>query len=283
MVSIIILSYNTKQLLFQCLESVYKHVKFKHEVIVVDNDSQDGSTTMVKKEFSSVRLIKNKENLGFSKACNIGAAKSRGEYLLFLNSDTIINDNSVSRLLKEIEKDKEIAVVGGMLRNLDGTQERSFGNDYNLLNLAVMLFGGDKLEKKLLKVPENPSEVGWVSGGCMLVRKETFSLLNGFDERFFMYFEDVEFCYRCRKLGKKVIFNPHSLITHLGQGSSNRSFAIEQIYKGAKYFYEKHRSAPEVVVAKALLYQKAFIALIFAMIKGRTSTVETYRKALKTI
>ena len=282
MVSIIILSYNTRNLLDSCLESIKRNIGFKHEVIVVDNASKDGSAAYIRKKHKDIKIIQNRENEGFAKGCNLGSQEASGEYILFLNSDTVINDKSIKKLL-ESAKYEEVGVVGGILKNKDGSRQRSFGRDYNLVNLSIMLFGGDRLENAFLKIPEKTSEVDWVSGGCMLVNTEHFRTLNGFDERFFMYFEDVEFCYRTRKVGKKVMLNPDVSVLHLGQASSSKSFAIEQIYKGVKYFYQKHNGVWENLMMKTLLYKKAFISIVFGMIKGDTQSIETYRRAMKTI
>ncbi len=140
MVSLIILSYNTENLLRDCLLSLEFHLKSEHEIIVVDNASQDGSVQMVEKSFPKVKLIKNTENSGFAKGCNLGATRARGEYLLFLNSDITLDNDPLPSFIKAISTKKTHGVVGGLLQNSDGSLQRSYGNFYTLKNLFLMLF-----------------------------------------------------------------------------------------------------------------------------------------------
>lgn len=317
--SIIILSYNTRDLLKTCLESIHSHLSISEiEIIVVDNNSHDGSVAMVKKEFPQVHLIENKENAGFAKGCNIGAARAKGEYLLFLNSDVELTDNAVVPLVAALEKNPHAAVAGGLLENTDGSRQRSFGAFYSLWNVFLLLFGGEKgelktsgklknrkphsqaphpdplpkgegkemVEREEKDVPRLESEaftVDWVSGGFMLVRREAFERVKGFDEHFFMYIEDMEFCYRIHQAGKAVVVVPQARITHVGHGSSNRTFAIVSIYKGLQYFYKKHKNPLQYSILVLLLGIKAALAIVAGVLTGRTSLVTTYKKAMQTL
>lgn len=280
MVSIIILSYNTKALLKTCLDSIYKNIKsIEFEVIVVDNASKDESCKMVKSEFPKVILIENKINLGFSKGINIGAKKAKGTYLLFLNSDTEILKDKFRDMLSIFDKDKKIGIAGGSLVNQDGSKQRSFGKFYNLLNIINLLIFGERFNfaKKGLN---SIKYVDWVSGGFMLVDKNIFQNISGFDEQIFMYMEDVELCYRVKKLGYKVLFYPDAEALHVNQGSSNRSFAIVEIYKGILYFYKKHKNSVQYNIVKTLLVTKALIAIAIGFLTSNSYLSSTYRKAL---
>lgn len=280
MVSVIILSYNTKALLKSCLTSLYRHIKsITFEVIVVDNASSDQSVEMVKNNFPKVRIIENKQNFGFSKGSNIGATKAKGKFLLFLNSDIELLNDNFDQAIERLEKDKTVGIIGGSLLNREGTQQRSFGNFYNLLNVAVMLFGGDKTEMLGRKV-DAAKKVEWVSGAFFLIKKDLFDKINGLDEHFFMYVEDMELCYRIKKQGYMVIFDPDLKAIHSEQGSSSREFAIVQIYKGIVYFYKKHKTRPEYVVVKGLLTIKAIMSLIVGVSTRNNTLISTYRKAL---
>lgn len=281
MVSIIILSFNTSKLLQECLESVLKTLSsFPHEIIVVDNKSSDDSVAMVKKHFSSVNLIENTENAGFAKGCNLGARRAKGEYLLFLNSDTQMTENPLPSLLEVFEKDEKTGIVGGLLKNFDGSLQRSFGRFYGLKEIIIMLFGGERTELLVNKV-EKPTIVDWVSGGFMMVRKEVFEKVGGFDERFFMYIEDMELCYRVHRKGFLVYHDPNAVVSHLGQGSSNKSFAIIHIFQGLKIFYRKHRNTLSYTVLLLLLYLKAFLSIAVGLISHNKNMVSTYQKALQ--
>jgi len=166
------------------------------------------------------------------------------------------------------------------LRNLDGSIQHSFGKFYDLFNVFLLLFGGDGLELLRDRV-DDVKEVDWVSGGFMLVKTEVFNKIEGFDENFFMYMEDVEFCYRTKEIGIKVYHYPKTEVLHVGQGSSSRTFAIVEIYKGLNYFYRKHKSYWQYMILRALLFSKAFGAISLGFIINRPYLRETYRKALK--
>lgn len=278
MVSIIILSFNTRNLLNSCLHSLFSTLKGKDfEVIVVDNASSDDSVEMVKKDFPKVQLVENKENVGFAKGINIGAGVAQGEYLLFLNSDTEVK-NTILDLKNNLDTHTKAAVIGGLLVNNDGTPQRSYGKFYDLLAVANMLFRGDRGE---IKKTTQIRQVDWVSGGFMLVRKKVFEELHGFDEHFFMYIEDMELCYRVKKAGYSVLFDPTVTVTHIGHGSSNRTFAVLQIYKGLLYFYKKHKSPLEYAILKSLLSIKAGGGIVLGTVTNNAYLVETYKKALK--
>lgn len=276
--SIIILSYNTQNLLRSCLASIYNKLKgLEFEVIVFDNASSDGSSAMVRRDFKQVSVIDNDANVGFSKGVNAAVKQAKGKFLLFLNSDTKLIDDSVKEMVLSIEKDQDVAVVGGMMKNSDGSTSESYGKFYNLTDVFQLLF---------LKRSENHQEksakgVDWVSGGFMLMRKEDFEKMSGFDEHFFMYLEDMELCYRLKKLHRKVIHLPSARVMHVGQGSSNRSFAIVQIYKGLLYFYKKHKPYWQYVVVKSMLLTKAVLLVVFGTATKNEYLRNTYRKALQ--
>lgn len=282
MVSIIILSYNTHALLSTCLQSVFKHLKdLPFEVIVVDNASSDQSVHMVKTKFPKVKVIECTENLGFGKGINRGAKEARGEYLLFLNSDTQFTDDSFSKMVSflEVKKHHRVGVVGGKLKNSGDSSSFSHNSFYTLPKTFALLFLGQKNEKRLYK----PTKVDWVSGGYMLVLKEAFDLVKGFDKGYFMYIEDMDLCYRLLKKGYKTYYFPDAAVKHIGQGSSNRSFAIIQIYKGLLYFYRKHNSVFSYYLLKLFLLVKAVGSIVVGIILRREYLTRTYRQALTSI
>lgn len=282
MVSIIIVSFNTKDLLNACLSSIQNYLKgIDYEIIVVDNASKDGSADMVKKEFPNVVLVENEKNLGFGKANNIGAKKAKGEAILFLNSDTQLVDDSLKKMVTFVSQNEKIGAVGGQLKNSNGAIEQSARRFYSLFNLFLMLFGLERVG--FVRHRGAQKEVDWVSGGYMLVKRSLFNNLSGFDEQIFMYTEDMEFCYRVRKKGYQVWYFPSSYVLHTTHGSASRGFAIEHIYKGILYFYKKHRSSVEYTIARVLLMIKAVVALGIGMLINNNYLKTTYRKALRGI
>ena len=286
--SIIILSYNTKELTVKCLESIVSQYmeqleNGEFEIIVVDNASTDGSPSVISNfqfPISNLKIIENKENVGFAKGCNVGAKAAKGEYVLFLNSDTEVLDRGFLKMVEFLDKNPKIGILGGRLLNPDNSPQPSTGKFYTPFNLFLMLIGGERFGL-LRKSPKNIEKVDWVSGGCMMVKKDVFKKLKGFDENFFMYVEDMEICFRAKKLGFLTYFYPNISIFHKKLGSSNRSFAIIHIYKGLLYFYSRHKSRQEYLIAKLMLTVKAKLAIFVGSFRQNSFLRDTYRRALK--
>lgn len=285
--SIIILSYNTRDLILRCIESVIGQYRKeleekKIELIIADNNSIDDSVSAISglplKNYS-LKLILNKENLGFGKGCNVGAKAAKGKYVLFLNSDTQIYDKGLIGMVEFLEENPKVAIVGGKLENMDGSIQASAGKFYNLFNLVIMLLGLERLGI-LRSSPKEIKKVDWVSGACMMVRRDIFEKLAGFDESFFMYMEDMEICFRAQKLGFATYFYPNVKLKHKSLGSSNRSFAIINIYKGILHFYSKHKSNFEYIIAKILLVAKAKILILIGFLTFNSTLRDRYRKAI---
>ncbi|MEI8402691.1 MAG: glycosyltransferase family 2 protein, partial [Alcaligenaceae bacterium] len=209
------------------------------EVIVVDNASVDNSVHFIKKENLKVKIIANKENYGFSKGNNIGVKEAQGKYVLFLNSDTRIQDKGFLRMVEFLDLNDRVAILGAKLENSDKSTQKSAGYFYNVFNLAILLFGGGKFGF-LRKTPSRISRIDWVSGAALMARRDIFKKIGGFEEKLFMYMEDMDLCYRAKKIGINTYVFPRAKALHLHQGSSTRSFAVKHIYKGLLYFYKKN-------------------------------------------
>lgn len=288
--SVIILSYNTKELTLNCLKSIVSNYKKKledreFEIILVDNGSKDGTVTSMNNlqlTVNNLRIIENKENFGFSKGNNIGAKKAAGKYLLFLNSDAEVVDDGLYEMIDFLEKHQEAALVGGALKNYDGTFQGSTGPFYNLFFFFLMLFGFERIGM-VRKSFTKTTSVDWVSGAFMMARRDIFEKLGGFDEHFFMYLEDMELCFRVKQLGYNVYFYPQVAVLHKEHGSSDRSFAIIQIYKGFGYLFKKHKPFWQQALVKFSLKMKAYSLIYFAKIIKDVNLKETYTKALKSL
>ncbi|HVF69499.1 MAG TPA: glycosyltransferase family 2 protein [Xanthomonadales bacterium] len=288
--SIITLNYNKSDLTINCLESLQRQYKTeldqnKFEIIVIDNGSEDKDSIILtesikKSNIKKIKYIQSKENMGFSRGCNFGAESAEGDLLLFLNNDTEVKDEGISKMLSYINENENIDVLGGKLMNRDGTDQVSVGRFYSPFNALLLLLGIQRIGG-IDKNPKNIASVDWVKGGCMMVKKEIFEKLNGFDEKIFMYIEDMEFCYRAKKKGYSVFFYPHVTILHEDQGSSNRSFAVVNIYQNLLYFYKKHRSNNEYMLLRAAMKTKAFVLINVGKLLNNSYLTQTYEKALK--
>jgi GT2 family glycosyltransferase len=270
--SIIILSWNTKELTQQCLKSIFDNVKdIDFEVIVVDNGSNDGSAEMIEKEFPQVILIKNKENLGFTKGNNQGFERSRGEYVLFLNSDTIIPspDNGKSQFWKMVEAmraDKKIGILTPKLLNEDGTFQYELFRKYPNLAQTFWLYSAPQ-NRLTYKIPFlrkryltdiNQNKSGYiddyvVSGAAAMIPRKIYEKIGGRDEKIFYWMEDVDLCEVIKKTGYHLYYLAGASITHLC-GRSNAMWddlkKMLDFRTGYMYFYRKHRPHWQSVVVK---------------------------------
>lgn len=229
--SIIIINYKTKELTANCLNSLFILPDSQgKEIILIDNASNDGSIEYLEKEFGNkVKLIKNEINLGFAGANNQGAAIAAGKYLIFLNSDTIVKEDIFQNIDKLFSLDEKIGIISPrlMMENNE-PQPTSFGRFPTLWRLITR----EGLRKPKIKPGTKNIEVDWVSGCCLAIRQSIFKQLDGWDEQFFLYYEDVDLCKRVKKAGYKVVVNLESQITHLG----GKSLALNKERK--KYYYE---------------------------------------------
>ncbi len=224
--SIIIVSYNTKDFLAECLESIKDNVseEISYEVIVVDNASADDSVEYVKKHFPNVEMIASSENLGFSKANNLGVQSSVGRYVLFLNPDTVIRKGALEYMTKFMDVTKDAGAATCYLEmvngKLDDAAHRGFPTPWNALcyfsGLTKLfprtpLFSGYNLSWKDLK---NVHDIDALAGAFMLVRREAGEAVGWWDARYFFYGEDLDFCYQLKKKGWKIYFVPDVKILH---------------------------------------------------------------------
>ncbi len=284
--SIVILNYNTADLTINCINSINEQYgkeleKDEFEIILVDNGSTDDSVkkiSKIKNKISNFKIIESKENLGFSKGCNLGAKNATGEYLLFLNSDTEIKDQGFKKMVNFLNEKKEIGILGGKLKNPDGSNQLSSGKFYNLFNLFLMLFGFNKF---LRESPNETKKVDWVSGASLMIRRNLFEKLGGFDKDIFMYMEDMEICFRAGKKGFSTYFYPEIMLFHKELGSADKTFAILHIYSGIIHFYKKHKSKIELLIAKTMLFTKAFLLNTFGKLTKNSYYINTYGQALK--
>lgn len=253
-VSIIVVSYNTKNLLRACLLSV---VQQADEVIVVDNASTDGSGELVKKEFPSVNLIANKENKGFAAATNIGLKPARGRYLLLLNSDTEVPAGAIEQVTRFMDEHPYIGVTGAKLMLPDGRMDPACHRGFPTPWAALTYFIG--LEKVFshsrifgqyhqgYKMLEQPHEIDSPSGAFYLVRREVIDSVGFLDEDYFMYAEDLDWSYRIKQAGWKIFYYPKVTVLHKKKQSgrdsddpSLRRITETYFYDTMKLFYKKH-------------------------------------------
>ena len=263
-VSIIIVAWNVRELLHNCLKSVYEQTRgIEFEVMYVDNASKDGSVGMVKKEFPQVKIIQNEKNEGFIKANNQGIEVSKGRYVLLLNSDTIVLDNAIAKTVNFADKHPEAAVVGCKVLNPDGTLRRACFMYPSVLNMVLSatylsrIFPKSKFfgrERMTWWDFNDVREVETVSGCFSLVRKKAIRQVGLIDEAYFVYGDDPDWCYRFKKYGWKILFTPEPEIIHYaGQTTKHKpkEFLL-QLYGSKLIFIKLHRNNLTVIFARFL-------------------------------
>ncbi|HCQ23224.1 MAG: glycosyltransferase [Aphanizomenon flos-aquae LD13] len=263
-VSIILVNYNGADVLIDCLNSLEKFIpKDNCEIIVVDNNSQDNSVDIINNKFPNIKLIKLPKNVGFGTGNNAGAKVAKGEFLFLLNTDTILTNNIFPHLIELMSENPDVGIIGPKLLFPDGSFQISFSPEIGIK--------GEFAARKLHKDAENKSnlhiiekdfqdikEVDIVVGAAFFIRTDLFNLLGGFDEKFFMYFEESDLCQRVRNKGYKILYTPYISLIHIRGHSVNKisnKMAVE--YRRSQiYYYHKHRPMWEILMLKIYLLFK---------------------------
>jgi hypothetical protein len=290
--SIIIISFNTKEVTKKCLESVWRSLqgsKIRYEIVVVDNNSSDGSPEMLARLSQNKKLnlvfIANKENVGFGRANNQAVKKAYGEHILLLNSDTVVLNRSIEKLYSFYrENQKKVKFVGAKLLNYDLTPQPSAAFFFSLpVVFAALFLKGDYWGLTRFS-PDKTKKVDWISGACIMTSKKLYLSLGGFDETIFMYMEEVDLLYRAAKKNWATYIYPKAQIIHLGSSSSNgKTFPILQVFKGFLFFYGKHYSKISLLILKLLLKIKAFTAYFIGLVTQNQYLKKTYGEAYKMV
>jgi GT2 family glycosyltransferase len=259
--SIIIVSYKGWDRLTKCLESLqlFTGNNFKTQVIVVDNKSEDDTIRKLEKRFDKFRFIYNTVNGGFANGCNMGARNAAGEYFLFLNPDTVASENEIGKLLDAARQNPQFSIVSCRQVNENGKESIAYGSFPSISNLTG-------LQRAILKslTPDTSSLIpeilfpDWVSGSVVMIKSDLFRSLKGFDEDFWMYFEDVDLCKRVRKIGGEIAFLKNSIIEHNHGGSSRINLKTTSLTKTevniSRHLYiSKHLKGIEKISAHAFL------------------------------
>lgn len=267
--SVIIVSWNTCELLRRCLESVCDSLRrIQYEVLVVDNASSDGSVRMVREMFPEARLVENRENVGFARANNQAIEVSSGRYLLLLNPDTEVKRCALQILVSFMDEHSLAGAAGARLLNPDGTLQASCFPAPTLSRELWRLFHLDALHPYAC-YPVNrwrtqrPAEVETAQGACLILRREALEQVGLLDEDYFMYSEEVDLCYRLRQRGWKVYWVPEAVVTHHG-GQSTRQMARSmflRLYQGKLLFFRKHHGQLAYLVYKLIILSASLARL----------------------
>jgi len=251
--SVVIICWNDWKVIENCLSSIIKGTReIDFEVIVSDNGSTDGSAEKIRQQFPSVVLQENNANLGFARGNNAGIRRAVGDYVLILNPDTIVHEGSLDRWISFADQHPEAGAFGCTVQNPDGTYQESARPFQTPLRMWFEALGLKNLGYFLPGIPaesyigwkgDSERDIDWQSGCCVMFRRDVLRKLEGFDERFFYQYEEVDLCRRVWDAGHKIRFTPTASITHLGGQSVGRfpvRFAIEVSRNRYRYYYKHY-------------------------------------------
>ncbi len=256
--SIIIVNWNVLPLLKRCIFSICKNIKdINYEIIVVDNDSKDGSKTYLKgleEKRDNVEIILNNKNLGFATANNKGLKIAKGKFILFLNPDTEITSNTIEKLMQELENNNDIGIIAPKILGVDGKHQPSVRAFPSILSQILIflklhhIFPNTPVLKKYFQHNfdyKKQQEAEQVMGAAMLARKQALDKVGYWDENFFLWFEEVDLCKRIKQAGWEIVYTPKAQILHHGGESFAQMMGLKKqnIYnKSAIYYFKKHSS-----------------------------------------
>ena len=279
--SISIVNWNTKELLKNCLGSIFQNYSGEEfEVIVADNNSGDGSIEMLEEYFPRVNLIKNTENLGFGRANNKIMAVSKGEYILIINPDILIKKGAIEKMIDFLAKNVSAGAVGAKLQNPDGTIQMD-GFYRRFPSLTQVLLYQTIFYRLFLRFPaisaryweyqdvSEQHEVDQIPGACILVKREVYERTGGFDEDYFIWYEDVDWCYRIKKSGLKLYYLPEAEIVHVGGQSFLNMDPGEKIilfYSSLFKYFKKNHSKKDYYFTRAIIVTNFMIVNVIQII-----------------
>ena len=296
-VSVLIVSLDTKEYLARCLEALTRGADaITTEIIVVDNGSTDGTQRLVAERFPTVQVIQSASNVGFGAANNRGARTARGRALLLLNSDCDLRPGALPRMAAELARDSAVGAVFPRLVNADGTLQPSIhgglpslaglvGDVFFLSALRHRVYRTRVLNRWLLRSERRrhaaSRDVAWGGAACMLIRREAWDAVGGFDERFFMYWEDVDLCKRLREAGHRLRYIPDAVaVHHWGKSTAQRPASmLREAYRSRVSYFDKHGPGARSTIARWLT--SAEIRVRQGALALMASVPSTHRAALR--
>ena len=289
--SIIIVNWNTKRLLLDCICSIYETVKnISFEIWLVDNASSDGSVEAVKQNYPDVKIIQNTKNLGFAAANNIALERMRGQYALLLNTDTILTNGAVEDLFDFVEKNQGAGMACGQLLNQDGSKQNSIANFPGILSLLCnesllqilfpKKFPGKRKEHK------KPVEVNSCIGACLMVRKKVMGEVGLLDKGYFFFFEETDWAYRMKQAGWKIYFVPSAGIFHIQGQTVGHNAGSRIMFYRSRYIYFKKWHPRSYLLVRLIIFARLLInatlnlmgvAVTLGMHEGIRKKLSVYR------
>lgn len=281
-VSIIIVSWNVRDLLDKCLASLCKAQSERDspliEIIVVDSASEDGSMDMVRRKYPQAAVLPQKENIGFTRGNNIGLAHARAPYFLLLNPDTELGDDALLQMLDYMDQHPDVGILGPHTLNTDGSHQSTRRRFPTLMTglfestwLSAYAPTSVETHYRMLNTADDAIlEADWVQGSAMMARRELYAAIGGLDEGFVMYSEELDWCKRAKAAGWKVVYHGQALITHHGGKSSQQAVAFQQIqfHTSKLRYFRKHHGYSHYLLLRAVIWLQFLWQLLLEGGKG---------------
>ncbi len=300
--SVIVLSHNRLDLVKTCLEKIsaasgsLKKQGQETEIILVDNASSEPITDFCRINYPQVKIIANKENLGFAKGNNLGMEKATGEWFILLNTDAFTFTETLVNLKKVIDRKKDAGVIGAQLLNPDLTVQPSGGYLPSFFGVLFWMTFIDNLpfirkffrpfHVRDLNFFKEEKELAWMQGAFLAVKKEVFKKTQGMDEGFFMYLEEIEWQKRIKEAGFKIIYTPTVKCVHLGHASSptkDEGFGINREINSLLYYFRKHEKGLQGKILPYFLLLGCFLRIFYSLARQKTNLARAYIKSVKDI
>ena len=280
--SCIIVNYQNSGSLKGCLDSIYQTIQeIDFEVIIIDNSKENLELQTLKGNYPKIQIICNPTNVGFSKANNQAAKIAQGKFLFILNPDNILKEQAINSMFRHIRSNMEIGALGPKVLNPDGSLQYScrryptlWTSLFNRYSIFSRLFPKNRFTSRYLMLDFDHNEtlsVDWLSGCCLMIPKSVFEEVNGFDENYFLFNEDIDLCRMLNQSGKKVIYFPEAKVIHKVSTSNSKttSMVIIQRHLGMMYYFKKHHSKNFLVrgIVNFLIYSRCILQLFTNLVK----------------
>jgi len=285
-ISVLIVSYNVKQYIIHCIDSIKQSDYVGNiDIIIVDNNSYDGSVKEITKKYKDITVVQNNENVGFGKAVNQAAKKAKGDYFLILNPDTIIEETTISTFVNYLDYNPKVGMLGPKIVNSDGSIQKGCKRSFPTISVALpKILGLDKIfpnSKWTGKYNLNYLDadkihkVEAISGSCMFIKSNLFNKIGGFDEQYFMFGEDLDLCYQVYQYDYEIHYLPTTQIMHY-QGESVKSAPFDSLnafYNAMMIFSDKHFSRSKGFLTKIFIRTGIFVRKIVSLVNNHRSQI----------
>lgn len=289
-ITVIIVTWNSIEWITKCLESLRKDlISFSCQIVVVDNASTDQTTDLIQNQFHDVVLLKNPRNSGFAWACNQALSQCRSEYVLFLNPDTAVLPGMTRTLIDFMKAHPQAGAIGPTLLNSDGSLQLSGNTFPSLKNLWFETFFIDRLfpkspifgSHKLSHADRSrPFQVDWTMGACLMMRKSALDQVGGFDEHFFLFFEETDLCFRLRNAGYEIYVIPEAKVIHRGGASRPENYNAHKIihyHRSLFHYFRKHVPVKPVWV-KLVVFMRSLLRIVLCLLMYPTCRNAVHEK-----